>query len=357
MVALLAVTLTGCWDQRPVNNRDIVTTIGIDPGPQPGEYRWTFVFPNPTTEPVGLGGSPGGPEVFSTTVVARTFAGAVSDAQSSNTRQIYLGQIRMVAFSTKLPATAWYHVMNALNRTGAVVETLWIVGSKDAGATALYVPPSEQVPEVGTYQALSCGCLAVRWGSRLWQSWSESQTPGMSPTFPLVSVHGQTFRFRQVAILSPKSVTVWSEPQSDGWAYLTNRVLRAAVTVRTANGELWAVSGVTGHTSVSFRNGPDGVTVLATVRESGYLSDTPGGTTVAPTEEWHLEQAVSRHILTRCMAAIAEARRTDTDPFGWHRNYRWSGLSAGHEAWTRSWSHWHVRVLVEFNLQGRGLMR
>ncbi|MGC8487614.1 MAG: hypothetical protein ACP5QO_05255, partial [Clostridia bacterium] len=123
VTALLAVVLSGCWDQRPVNNRDVITTIGIDPGPQPGEYRWTFVFPNPTTEPIGLGGGPGGPEVFSTTVLARTLAGAISDAQNSNTRQIYLGQTRMVVFSTRLPAATWYQVMDALNRTGAVVET------------------------------------------------------------------------------------------------------------------------------------------------------------------------------------------------------------------------------------------
>ncbi|MGC8487905.1 MAG: Ger(x)C family spore germination C-terminal domain-containing protein, partial [Clostridia bacterium] len=235
--------------------------------------------------------------------------------------------------------------------------TLWAVGAKEAGAVAKYVPPSEQVPEVGTYQALGCGCLAVQWGARLWQAWSDSETPGMSPAFPIVSVHGQTFRFGRVAILSPKTVTVWSQPQSSGWAYLTNRVLRAAVSVRTPNGEVWAVSGVTGHTSVRFQNGPHGVIVLADLRESGVLSDTPHSAEVSSRDEWYLEQAVSRHILARCMAAIAEARRTDTDPFGWHRNYRWSGLSTGHEAWTRGWSHWHVRVLVEFNLQGRGLMR
>lgn len=272
-VGFLALLLTGCWDQRPVNERDIVTTIGVDPGPSPGDFRWAFVFPNPTSEPTGVGGTSSGPQVFSTAVLGKSLAGALSAAQRANTRELFMGHIRMLALSTKLSPSAWYRLIDAVNRMGPVVETLWVVAARTGSTAAAYVPPSEQVPEVGTYQALGCGCLPVNWGKRLWQTWVETETPGASPTVPYVNFRGNTLHFDQIAVLSPTALTVWPKVASEGWSYLTSRAVRAAVTVTTGHGEVWAVQGVSGRAHVTFRNGPDGVTALVTLREDGVLSD------------------------------------------------------------------------------------
>ena len=357
VAGLLCLLLTGCWDQRAINSRDIVTTIGVDPTSTHGEYRWAFVFPNPTTEPAGVGQTAGGPQVFTTTVRAQSFAGALASAQRANTRELYLGQIRMLVLSTRLPAREWYHIIDAVTRPGSIVETIWLVGARDGRTVASYVPPSEQVPEVGTYQALSCGCLPMNWGKRLWQLWAETETPGISPAVPVVDIHGSTFRFDRIAVLSPKAVTVWSQVASAGWAYLTDRAVRASVTIQAGHRVVWAVQDISGRAHVTLQNGSDGVTVRVLLHERGFLSDTPRDTAISPRSEWRIEEAVSRQILHLCGEAVSKARRTGTDPFGWHRDYRWGAASLGHKVWTEGWAHWHVHITVQFNLRGTGIMR
>ena len=345
--------LPGCWDQHPVETRAAVTAIGIDPGPQPGEQRYTLTFPNVTTTTSSLATTQAGQQFYTVSVVAPSLLPALAAAQRQESRTLYLGQVRILCLSTHLPRAIWTRTLTAMADSGRFVMTTWVVAAPLARAVVTLTPPVEVVPEVGLYQALACHCQGIRWPGRAWRVWAESVTPGVSAAVTAVVPLRPQFQLTRIAVLGPHRLVLWSTAATAGWAYLTGRVVHDVMTVSVQHAPV-VVSLIRGTAHVHFRaQGPD-VTAVASLRYSGILLGEPGGPD-ALRRDRAVELTMAHQIQRRVQAAWMAAQVTDTDPMGWHRDAAWSDPQAA--AAIARWQGWSLETTVHFTLREEGNVR
>ncbi len=351
---LLAAGLTGCWDQRPVETRAAVTAIGIDPGKHPGLYRFTFVFPNVTTTTTSIATTPATQEFFHYTVSAANLADAFSAIQRRQSRVLYLGQIRLLALSTRVPSEVWRRFLQTAVQSGPMVLTFVVVGTSNAQSLVALVPPSEVVPELALYRTLTCDCQPFLVASRAWHVWVQMETPGITPIVPQVMVHEDNYVLRGIDLLAPGRPVTWPLADTWGWAYATGHVHEGTVTVNE-RGEPVTVGRILGHQDLSFHVLDGRIVLNDHLRYTGQL--VAGGDALGNpiTTDRTIERAVASRLLTMAQQAVKRAQASGTDPFGWHRDLHWTDASAASPG--LSWRRWQVRLTVQFLLQNEGVLR
>lgn len=359
LIGTLLLSLSGCWDQLPVETRAVVDTVGVDPTAQPNLLQWTFTFPNVSVTPTTLGTSSKSDEYYQLVVDAPDFATALRRVQSRTTRDLYFGQIRVVALSTKLPAPTWIHLIDTFNRSGRMLKTFWIVGTSNAQRAVTIKPPTATVPEQALSRAFACHCQPMQLGERAWQVWRDLATPGQTAVVPyVVPLADDHWEIQQLVTVTRHQLTVWSIPATEGWAYLTHRVRKLSVSGPSSAAGTFAITRIQEqapqtHLTVA----GSGVQFHVTLRVHGYLEELPADVEITPPLEQRIEQQASRQIGQMVMGALAQARRTGTDPFGWHRILRWSHGAevAADPAVATGWSPWQVTVQVHFAINNEGV--
>lgn len=71
--------------------------------------------------------------------------------------------------------------------------------------------------------------------------------------------------------------------------------------------------------------------------------------------EQAIDQTVAKAIAGRVEAAWREARTTDTDPMGWHRDARWSDSRISPDI--HHWHHWSHDTTIHFTLRDGGVLQ
>ena len=353
-VLLLGATLTGCWDQHPVEFRAPVAVIAVDPTQTAGEYRFTFLFPNITITASSI--ESGGPseQFFPITVRSKTLVEAVDEVQERQSRTLYLGQVRVMCLSSRLPASVWRDILEQSADSGRFVMTFWLVTSPDAQKTAEINPPTEVVPDVALYRALNSRVQPILWPGRGWRTWVDMSTPGVSPAVMEIHPAGRVFALDQLGVLSQKGIALWSLDASDGWAYATGRVHRETEVVVTDH-EQTSVGSIRGHTSTRVEKTPHGVLVQLHVHCSGVVTSGFLGEGDSTGMDRQVEQSVAENIQEKILAAWHEALATHTDPMGFHRLGHWSNSHIDENP--ADWSGWTLETQVTFTLRDEGVLR
>lgn len=353
MLLVAGLLLTGCWDQHPVEDRAAVAAIGIDPGPQTGENRYTFTFPNVTTTTSSLASTPSSQQFYSLTVLAPSLLAALTAAQRRESRTLYLGQVRIVCLSSHLSGAIWDQTINSMADSGRFVLTTWIVAAPQASALVSLAPPVEVVPEVALYNALVCRCQVIHWPGRAWRTWAHVETPGVSPAVVWVRPGANHFVLTQLLVVGPHGLTAWSPQATQGWAYLTGQVLHETLTV-TVDHHSEVVALIRGHTHWHVRHHDGRLTASADLNYSGVLVGVPGGAD-SLTRNSAVQRAVVQAIQQRVDRAWSTATATGSDPMGWHRDARWSDDQLPVRG--TSWQDWSLVTRVHFRLREEGVLR
>lgn len=353
VLSAMSLLMTGCWDQHPVETRAAVAEIGIDPGSGPGSYRYTFTFPNVTTSVGSLASTPASQEFYSIQVSAPNLLQALQAARRRESRSLYLGQVRILCLSTHLSPATWRSTLNTMADSGRFVLTTWLVAAPNANQVVSLSPPVEVVPEVGLYNAMVCRCQAIRWPGRTWQIWSDMVTSGVSPAVVDVQRQGSEFRLSHLEVLGDQALSAWNAQPTDGWAYLTGRMVKDTLTV-PVDGQPIVVGLIRGHSRLHFTIHGDHIGVSDALSYSGVLFGVP-----ADHDTLELNNAVQRRvehtILELTQSAWAKALQSHTDPMGWHRDARWvnDNIPEG----PISWQHWSLHTTVHFKLREEGVLR
>ena len=352
----LVISLTGCWDQRPVETRAAVAALGIDPGAQPGDYRFTVVFPNVTTTATSIASTPTNQEYFHYTVSAPNLPDALAAIQRQQSRALYLGQIRLVAISTRLPTTVWRRLVQSTVQSGRMVLTFVVVGTPQAEALVTLAPPSEVVPELALYRTLTCQCQPFRITGRAWHLWVQMETPGMTPVVPQVERHADHYVLHGLTLLTPGRPVVWSPLDTWGWAYATGHVHEGLVTVHVQDDPV-TVGRIHGHAVITFHVLGEHIVVDDHLQYTGQL--VAGGDALGNplATDRAVERAAALHVLAQVEHAVHQAQATGSDPFGWHRDLLWTDSTVSARSLGESWRHWQVRVTVQFLLHNEGVLR
>lgn len=347
------LALTGCWDQHPVEDRAAVASIGIDPSHHPGDQRYTFTFPNVTTTTSSLASTPSSQQFYTVTVLAPNLLAALNTAQRRESRILYLGQVRIVCLSSRLPVSVWDQTLNSMADSGRFVLTTWVVSAPRASALVNLAPPTEVVPEVALYNALVCRCQAIRWPGRAWRTWDHMATPGVSPAVVWVRPQANQFILTQLLVLGPHGLILWSPQATQGWAYLTGQILRETLTI-TVDHHPDVVALIRGQTHWHVRDRDGRLTAYADLDYSGVLAGVSSGRDSLALNAT-VQAAVVQAIQQRVQRAWSTATTTQSDPMGWHRDARWSDEALPVRG--TSWRNWSLVTRIHFRLREEGVLR
>lgn len=349
------VLLAGCWDQVGISDRATALMVSVA-WHASGQSDWTFYFPNPTVTVNSQSQIKSTQQLYTVAVTADSWAGAERAAQRLLDRHLYLGQLKVLLWSSNLPADAVSTLVDAYNRQGITSKVAYVAVARARSLPhLLQASPQEVVPRLKWQHVFSCGpCEAIHLSQPFWHVWDDVHTPGMSLVIPYISANGA---LSQIAVYGHRGPPVIFTPQQTlGWAVLTGRATREVLTL-TRGGERYTVTGVHGRaaTRVAWTGGPLQVDVH--VAMSGALAQAPYGTAGRPAEIRGIETAAARMLLVDCQAAVRQADAQHVDPFGYARTLlfehpQWARRSPGPE-----WSGLSSDVVftVSFNLTTPGV--
>ena len=351
---LLGTSLTGCWDQHPVEFRAPVANIAVEPTQTPGQYAYTFVFPNVTITATSIESLPSSEQFYAIHVEAPTLLKAVAAVQRRQSRGLYLGQIRVLCLSSRLPLRVWKETLQETADSGRFVLTYWVVASPHARQTAEMTPPTEVVPDVALYRALNSRIQPVLWPGRSWRIWAEMATPGITPAVLDVDPSHKYVALHQLEVLSQHGPVVWDTSASNGWAYMVGRVQTGTEQVKLGS-ESATVGMIRGRANTRVVQTAHGVVVKLNVTCSGVVIEGMMGQGDSSAMEKKVEKDIAHRIQAHILAAWHEALKTHTDPMGFHRLGHWSDSRVGDNA--SDWSGWQLETRVRFSLRDEGVLR
>ena len=356
---VIGLTLGGCWDNRPVDYRALIFTIGFSPGPKPGELKMLFQFPTPPAMAQyskgsgASGSSPVGNVTGEGPSVARCFNGA----QAQVSRDLYLGQIQIVAVSTKLSAPLFYSSLNSLERTGTFDKMPFMFATaQPLKKVASFHTTQNNFPSLYYVDLFSCmHCQTDSLGVRFWQFASDVATPGVDPYLPQVSLASKPnhvlvnrvalYRhLTYVSTLSPQNTMTFGILK--GLAHKVSLFLpRQQATLRAIHGSSrLQVQDRHGHISAMFH-----VVLSSTLEGIGTQTETAAQLAL-------LSHEGSEILARRCLTLLEKTQKLDVDPFGVGRNLDWhhpeSFLAIKH--WHKEYPKVHMTVHVQLKIHKMG---
>jgi spore germination protein KC len=353
---LLLPLLTGCWDSIAISDQAPVIALGVGPGRQ-GQLTWTFVVPNPAITESSLANLSPSQMYYTLRVEAPSFPEAVSAVQTGLARHLFLGQLQVVAWSSRLTASTIRALVTDLNDDGTVDKTFWAVATPHPAELLRTTGQSISEPVPGYYLAdlFTCGqCQPLSLGTRGWRVWTHLLTPGLSLAVPYATPTGTVDQLVVYGAHGPP--VVWTPGATGGWAYLTGRVAADSVAVRTVFGR-----AVVDTASVMrrVRVVPDGrgLTVGVHLFVSARVVSLPPTVVLTASTEAALTRAVATRIARMALTAIQTATHDDVDPFGFTRTALWEqGLWLSADRSGLVWPVRHAAVTVTVRLVNEGIM-
>lgn len=353
VLVFLLLSLTGCWDSKPIDHQGIVLMMSIRAAKTPGQYDWRFVFPNVTLSPSSLSSITPSDEYYDIRVTAPTFATATMRAQEKSARALYLGQLEGIVWDTQLPFRQLWPLLSAVNAAGTIPKTFWVM-TADGGSLSRYmnfVSPQVVVPRIALAAYFDCTrCSPMRLGERGWQFWSDAVSPGVSPAVPVVQLKKGELAVRTIAVYAPNSqAVVYTPAETQGFGYLTGRVQRLTLDFLW-HGQMVSLARVSDRRSVQTRPTPQALHVRETVHLNAFIDDVSGQNRVTLRDERAIARRAEHDVLELCLLAIHRANATQTDPFGYARPADWFHPSPGFRPI-------QATITVILTLKGEGVIR
>lgn len=317
MVSLLAVSLTGCWDDETVTQRATAFVLSIMPAPH-RQFRFTFFFPNPA-ESISTNENIPAQSPFQTTqVVAGSLSVANDRAQRELARDLFMGQLQDIIVSRDIPAGSIGRLVKEYNRDGYVSHTVFLV-AEPTGTNPVPVTIQEPVPSVYFTQYFNCKtCQPAYLGQPLWRVWDAFVTPGISPVIPYASPLTRVARI----LVYPSRGRPWlmNRAESRGWALMMNHAFKETFQFPMDGGPL-VIKRLRARTQVYLRYHAGKLIANGHINAYGSLIEWPSSFLDTPHHVSVAESMTSQEIIAECLAAVHFANKTKTDPFGWGRNY------------------------------------
>ncbi|BCU82187.1 hypothetical protein JIR001_19700 [Polycladomyces abyssicola] len=198
---LLVALLTGCWDQREIEERTSVVALAVDQDPT--GYKVSVQVPNPI-KIFGVGGGGGGGEeaVQMLTGKGKTLMEAMNDIQNQTNQEVFLGHARLVLIGEKVAKKGIWPLMDSLRRQPAIRRRLWPLVVKGEAQSVLQVKTKlEQVPTVYIMDMVDNG---VRDGSMadvsLGRLYKALYNPAFDPYMNYIKAEQDTVRWLGLAL-------------------------------------------------------------------------------------------------------------------------------------------------------------
>lgn len=351
---LLLFSLSGCWNNRPVDERDLVFTLGLKNGPPKAPLQVIFQLPTPTAliaYAAHKGISPKTSPVADVSGSGQTVAQCFNQAQAQVSRDLYLGQIQLVEVATSLKPAVLGQALTDLTRIGTMDMTPFIFAT---GQPLDMVMPANttqaQFPTLYYASLFSCThCQTDNLGIKLWQFAADVNTPGVDPRLPYVSVDPSTKEIvidRVALYRHLQFVTTLSPTQTEDFGLLKGIANKVSLFIPQGHISLRSIHGQA-HLQTAVVHGTAQakfiINLTCTLANTATVTETPAANAAIASQ-------ASGILARQCLKLLRYTQAKDVDPLGVGRMFDWQ-----HPNTFLKFRHWHqeypkVAMTVHVNL-------
>ncbi len=324
---LLLFSLSGCWDNRPVDERDMVFTLGLENGSPKAPLQMVFQFPTPSAlidYAAHKGISPKTSPVADVSGSGPTVAQCFNQGQAQVSRDLYLGQIQLVEVASDLKPDVFSRAVTDLTRIGTMDMTPFMfVTGQDLDSVMRAQTTQAQFPTLYYTSLFTCAhCQTDNLSIKLWQFAADANTPGVDPRLPYVSVDpsSQEIVIDRVALYRHlQFVTALSPTQTQDFGLLkglANKVSvfipQGQISLRDIHGQVHLQTVVAnGRVQAKFR-----INLTSTLASTAAVTETPASNAAIASE-------VSKVLAQQCLSLLQYTQSKDVDPLGIGRMLDW----------------------------------
>lgn len=206
MLAGCSVFLTGCWDQREIEERISVVAIGIDKAKDdPKMIKITVQIPIPIKIAGGGGQGGGGGKGEAVKVMSSTgltVVDAFNNMQKRLNQQLFYGHTRIIALGEDIAKEGVTDVADAFRRDPQLRRLLWPVVVKGEAAELLRANPElEQIPTVFLMSLIETGAESGRIPDmNLGKFYINLSSSSRNPYLNYFEVHGNDIKWSGIAV-------------------------------------------------------------------------------------------------------------------------------------------------------------
>jgi spore germination protein KC len=356
VVLLLLASLTGCWDNRSIETRDLVLTLGVAPAPH-GNLAVYLQSPPPDTLTAitqaggGGGGGPSAPiYVYG---VGKTVDAALVRAQASTQRDLYLGQVVLVLLSSRLSARQFQVVLHTLMRLPLIHTTAYVAVTPTAMNTFMTFSPAETRLAPLYFETLfTCQqCQAVSLQEPLFELERTSITPGRTMYAPVIMPLGNGYEVDRIVAYSAGSrpALTLSPAQTIDLGFVLGRTVKASEHVSLGDGARASVRAITAQTHFATTDVGGRLHIAVDTNIKGTLANLEGHRADSETVVG-VEQAVASALARKMLAVLTALQRKGADPAGFGEAFLWNHpeyLARWHTLYRRAAITVHVHVVLQ----------
>ncbi|PSR34962.1 MAG: spore gernimation protein [Sulfobacillus benefaciens] len=335
----LVFLLTGCWGNRPVNDRILVLCMGIDPAKSPNQFTVIFQSPTPsavTNSSQGSSSASGGQsEVFAVKGTGQSLEAAFNQAQAKVSKDLYLGQLQLLVISNQLKPMLLKRAITSLQSIGTLDKTPYIVVANGSAFRMLQqTSPQAKFPSLYFISLFGCvSCQTDALGIRFWQYLVRIDTRGVDPYLPVALPFSQGYRVDRVALYRGYHYITMLDPiQTTTFGILQGLSHKVSVFLPKQQATVAFLTGPS-HLTTQVINGQ--VRATFDIHLTAMLMGLDAHTET-PQKISEISQTTSQIIAKRCVALVRQLQRQDVDPLGIGRMLSWQ-----HPHTFSNFVHWH----------------
>lgn len=358
----LMVMLTGCWNNLPVEHRDLVMAIGIEPAPH-HQIRVLFQIPSKTglTQLPGAAGSGGGgsgPDFYTISGVGKTFSDALDSAQEQSDREIYLTQTQALIFSDKLSGGQFMKMLDTILRIGAIDKDIWVISSPSVTKDLQFAPREEMhIPALYFTTIFDCyTCTVVSIRTRLWDVYEDQYSNGRNIAVPYLTLGPTNFVMNRLAIYKNGRVATVLTPRETLYtAWLMGLRTRGTINVSSPYGQV-SVRDIGIHTSNRFLWNHGHPHEVITVNMNGQLSQLSGQDENLFTNFPAIRHLVDRKAEREMASTMELLQKHDLDPIGLLLPFAWRnpGMFPTKESLMRTYQEMPITIRARVHISNLG---
>ncbi|MGN7761687.1 Ger(x)C family spore germination protein [Paenibacillus sp. 22594] len=147
----LALSLTGCWNSRELNELAIVSGIGIDQGTKPDEYKVTFQVVIPSASATSQGASSSESAFTTYSSNDPTVFGALRKTSKRASRQLFFAHTQLLVLGESIAKSGISGVLDIFERSHELRLNTAVLISRDTDAASILkiFTPQESIPSIG----------------------------------------------------------------------------------------------------------------------------------------------------------------------------------------------------------------
>ncbi|NMP24192.1 Ger(x)C family spore germination C-terminal domain-containing protein [Sulfobacillus harzensis] len=359
-LCLMLTFLNGCADNRPLNYRALVLTLGFAPAAQQ-KITVYFQIPTPSgltslsTGGSAMGSGQGGKTTYTLEATAKTVARAFTEAQADVNQDLYLGQLQAVILSTHLTGAQFADIASTLTRVGTLDKTAYALATP-APVGKVLTTTSATTPLAPLYFSSEFGCTYCQTVNAKRQVWDVEKAqygpPVVSLWLPVITPTANGFRLSAIALYRrDRPAWILKAHQTTLLGYSLGKTAKGTLHL-TYDGMPVSVRSLRARSHMSIQWSGSRLTILDTMKMTGDVDAFPLKQPLAPHLSW-VQQESSALVSREASALFQRLSNRDLDPWTIGAGYLWQ-----HPGKTRHWldayrhARWRVRVKMRLRELG-----